>query len=168
MYCVIDFETTGLSPHNCDVIEFAAVRVEDDGTGGLTVGEVLTELCAPKKSFISSKITQITGITPDMVTGCPPFEEHLQNLLGFIGDDTVVAHNIEFDMGFLRRYCGDAGLPVPAKTQCTVKLARRCCAPPYKLEAVAKALGVDSGGYHRALADAVTTARVLIGCLDML
>jgi DNA polymerase III epsilon subunit family exonuclease len=169
MYCVIDFETTGLSPHGSDVIEYAAVRVEDDGEGGLAVSEVFTDLCAPKKAYISQKITQITGITPDMVAGKPPFEEHLQGLLDFIGDDTVVAHNIEFDMGFLRRYCRNAGLPVPVKTSCTIKLARRYCRlPSYKLESVAKAMGVNDGGYHRALADAYTTARVLMELLEML
>jgi DNA polymerase III epsilon subunit family exonuclease len=169
MYCVIDFETTGLSPHGSDVIEYAAVKVEDDGEGGWTIGEVFTDLCAPKKTYISQKITQITGITPDMVEEKPPFEEHLRELLAFIGDDTVVAHNIPFDMGFIRRYCKEAGLPVPAKTSCTLQLSRRYCRlKSHRLEEVAKALGVDGGGYHRALADAVTTAKVLIELFGML
>ena len=169
MYCVIDFETTGLSPYESDIIEYAAVRVEDDGEGDLTIGEVFTDLCSPKKSFISQKITQITGITARMVMGKTPFEEHLRNLLDFIGTDTVVAHNVPFDMGFLRRYCGDAGLPVPSKTLCTVQLSRKLCRlKSYRLEAVAQALGVSGEGYHRALADAVTTARVLMELLTML
>jgi DNA polymerase III epsilon subunit family exonuclease len=168
MYCVIDFETTGLSPHGSDIIEYAAVRVEDDGEGGLTIGEVFTDLCAPRQWYISQKITQITGITPDMVAEKPPFEEHLQGLIDFIGSDTVVAHNIPFDMGFLRRYCKDAGLPAPAKTSCTLQIARRYCRlKSHRLEDVAKALGVDDGGYHRALADAVTTAKVLIMLLEL-
>ncbi|MDR0326399.1 MAG: 3'-5' exonuclease [Oscillospiraceae bacterium] len=168
MYCVIDFETTGLSPALSDIIEYAAVRVEDDGAGGLTVREVLTELCVPKRMPISPKITQITGITPDMVEGLPPFEQHLQKFLDFIGDDTIVAHNIPFDMGFLRRYCGDAGLPAPSKTLCTLVLSRRMCRlRSHRLEAVAQALGVDGTGYHRALADAYTTARVLMTLLEM-
>ncbi|MCL2002785.1 MAG: 3'-5' exonuclease [Oscillospiraceae bacterium] len=169
MYCVIDFETTGLSPHGSDIIEYAAVRVENNGGDGLTVGEVLTDLCAPRRSYISPKITQITGITPDMVKGKPPFEEHLRRLLDFIGTDTVVAHNIPFDMGFLTRYCRDAGLPVPPKTSCTLQLSRRYCRlRSHRLEDVARALGVDDGGYHRALADAYTTARVLMALLEML
>ena len=168
MYCVIDFETTGLSPHSCDVIEYAAVRVEDDGAGGLTVGEVFTELCAPKRGYISPRITQITGITPDMAEGLPPFEQHLHNFLAFIGQDTIVAHNIPFDMGFLRRYCGDAGVPPPSQTLCTLALSRRLCRlQSHRLEAVAQALGVEGAGYHRALADAYTTARVLMALLEM-
>ena len=169
MYCVIDFETTGLFPADSDIIEYAAVRVEDDGEGGLAIGEVLTELCAPKQSYISSKITQITGITPDMVAGELPFESRLREFLDFIGSDTVVAHNIPFDMGFLRRYCGDAGLRVPVKTLCTLQLSRRLCRlKSNKLEEVANALGVGCTGYHRALNDAVTTARVLMELLTML
>jgi DNA polymerase-3 subunit alpha (Gram-positive type) len=168
MYCVIDFETTGLSPYESDIIEFAAVRVEDDGAGGLTIGEVFTELCAPKRTYISQKITQITGITPDMVRGLETFEDRLRGFLDFVGTDIVVAHNIPFDMGFLRRYCGDAGLPVPSKTLCTLSLSRRYCRlKSHRLEEVAKALGVDGAGYHRALADAYTTARVLMELLEM-
>ena len=163
MYCVIDFETTGLSPHQSDIIEYAAVRVEDDGAGGLAIGEVFTELCAPKQTYISHIITKITGITPDMTAGELTFEERLREFLDFIGDDTVVAHNIPFDMGFLRRYCKEAGIQPPAKTLCTLQLSRRHCRlKSHKLEEVAKALSVEGSGYHRALADAVTTARVLI------
>jgi DNA polymerase III epsilon subunit-like protein len=167
MYCVIDFETTGLSPHGSDIIEYAAVRVEDDGGGGLTIGEVFTDLCAPANTYISSRITQITGITPAMVKGKQPFEQHLRPFLDFLGTDTIVAHNIPFDMGFLSRYCKDAGLSVPPKTLCTLTLSRRHCRlRSHRLEEVAKALGVDGMGYHRALADAVTTAKVLIELLQ--
>jgi DNA polymerase III epsilon subunit family exonuclease len=168
MYCVIDFETTGLSHQKDDIIEYAAVKVEDDGAGGLTIGESLTELCAPKQTYISARITQINGITPEMVAGELPFEERLREFLDFIGNDTVVAHNIPFDMGFLRRYCGGAGLKPPPKTICTLQLSRRICRlKSHKLESVAKALGVDDTSCHRALEDAKTTARVLMELLTM-
>ena len=157
MYSVIDFETTGLSPYDSDVIEYAVVRV-----GGGRYGEMLESLCAPGRSEITPFITKLTGITPDMVGGLPPFESHLAKMLDFIGDDTVVAHNIPFDMGFLRRYCREAGVPPPRKTLCTMTLSRRLCRglPSHKLVSVAEALGVGAEGYHRALADAVTTARI--------
>jgi DNA polymerase III epsilon subunit family exonuclease len=163
LYAVIDFETTGFSPNKDDIIEFAAVKVTDG-----EIGEVITELCAPKQTYISSRITQITGITPGMVADELPFELRLREFLDFIGNDTVVAHNIPFDMGFLRRYCGGAGLRVPSKTLCTLQLSRRICRlKSHKLEEVAKALGVEGSGYHRALSDAVTTARVLMELLPM-
>jgi DNA polymerase III epsilon subunit-like protein len=60
-------------------------------------------------------------------------------------------------------------LPVPSKTLCTVRLSRKLCRlKSYRLESVAQALGVSGEGYHRALADAVTTARVLMELLPML
>jgi len=168
MYCVIDFETTGLSPYDSDVIEYAAVRVTSDGEGGLVIDEHISELCKPKQTYISSVITRITGITHDMVTDEDVFEERLKEFLDFIGNDTIVAHNIPFDMGFLRRYCGDAGYQTPSKTLCTLQLARRLLRlKSNKLEEVAKALGISGSGYHRALDDATVTAKVLIELLAM-
>jgi DNA polymerase III epsilon subunit family exonuclease len=165
MYCVIDFETTGLSPYESDVIEYAAVHVDDH----MNLGECITSLCGLNTGKeLPPVITKITGIEPHELTDKPPFEEHLQKLLDFIGDRTVVAHNIPFDMGFLRRYCSGAGLPVPSKTLCTIRLAKKCCPPPYKLEAVARSLSIKSDGYHRAEADARTTAKILIELLSML
>jgi DNA polymerase-3 subunit alpha (Gram-positive type) len=169
MYCVIDFETTGLSPQKDDIIEYAAVKIEDDGAGGFAIGEALTELCAPKQTYISSVITRITGITHEMTSGESVFEERLREFLDFIGNDTIVAHNIPFDMGFLRRYCGDARLQTPSKTFCTLQHARKICRlKSHKLEEVAKALGVEISGSHRALDDALTTAKVFIELRSML
>lgn len=168
MYCVIDFETTGLSPYDSDIIEYAAVRVTSDGAEGYVIGENLTSLCAPAKTAVSPTITRITGITPDMVAGFPTFETQLSALMDFIGSDTIVAHNIPFDMGFLRRYCRDADIRLSQKTLCTLVLSRRLCRtlPSHRLEAVARHLGVDGEGYHRALADAMTTAKILIRLLQ--
>jgi DNA polymerase III epsilon subunit-like protein len=168
MYSVIDFETTGLSPYYSEVIEFAAVRVAaDPATGELTAGDTFASLCAPRMTEITPVITRITGITAGMTEGFAPFEGRLAEFLGFLGDSTVVAHNIPFDMGFLRRYCKGAGIEPPNKTLCTLVLSRRLCRslPNHRLETVAAHLGVSGEGYHRALADAVTTAKVLIKLL---
>lgn len=158
-YCVIDFETTGFSPESCDVIEYAAVRVEN---GMIT--ETSTELCRPEYSLITPQITAITGITEPMVAYCETFSERLRDFLRFIGNDTIVAHNIPFDMGFLRRYAREAGIHINNPTFCTLTRARSLFPqlPTKKLEAVARHLGIDGSGYHRALADAVITAKILI------
>ena len=158
-YCVIDFETTGFAPPQSEVIEFAAVRVLD-GEIGLT----LASLCRPNQSYISRKITEITGIRPEMVAGYPTFEECLTSLLDFIGNDTIVCHNVPFDMSFLYHYCRKADLELAAPTLCTLALARRMfpSLPTKRLEAVAGHLGVGGEGYHRALADAMVTAKILI------
>ena len=162
-YCVIDFETTGLSPYECEVIEFAAVRVEN-GELGLN----LASLCNPR-GYISGKITQITGITPLMTIGYPSFEELLPLLLDFIGDDILAAHNLPFDWGFLSQYCARAGREYRPQTLCTLQLARRRIRGlrSYSLSAVSEYLRIPNPSAHRALGDAITTARVLIKLLDM-
>jgi DNA polymerase III epsilon subunit family exonuclease len=163
MYCVIDFETTGLSPHSCDVIEYAAMRI-----GGDREGEFIESLCAPVRSAITPKITEINGIRPGDVAGKAPFGEHLHHFLDFIGDDIIVAHNIPFDMGFLRRYCGDLNIIPPQKTKCTLAMARRMCRlRSYSLKAVAESFSIRAERYHRALDDVRVTAQVLHCLLEM-
>ncbi|MCL2082326.1 MAG: 3'-5' exonuclease [Oscillospiraceae bacterium] len=158
-YCVIDFETTGLAPPQSEVIEFAAVRVQDG-----EIGLNLASLCRPVNSYISRKITEITGITSQMTAGCPSFEESLITLIDFIGSDTIVCHNAPFDMGFLNYYCHKAGLALENQTLCTLALARKLfpALPSRKLAAVAGHLGVKATGFHRAMADAMATAEILI------
>jgi len=158
-YCVIDFETTGFGPPQSEVIEFAAVRVADG-----EIGLSLASLCRPNESCISRKITEITGIRPEMTAGYGTFEEFLPPLLDFIGTDTIVCHNIPFDMSFLYHYCRKAGIELASPTLCTLALARKMfpALPTKRLEAVADHLGVGGEGYHRALADAMTTAKILL------
>lgn len=160
-YCVIDFETTGLSAMDCEVIEFAAVRVED-GELGLN----LASLCNPH-GYISRRITQITGITPHMTADYPPFEELLPLLLDFIGDDILVAHNVPFDWGFLSQYCLRAGRTYKPQTLCTLQLSRRKIRglKSYSLSSVSAHLDIPNPAAHRALGDAMTTAQVLIKLL---
>jgi len=164
-YCVLDFETTGFAPPGSEVIEFAAVRVRDG-----EIGLSMASLCRPNRSYISRKITEITGIRPEMTEGYAPFEDFLPSLIDFIGKDTIVCHNVPFDMGFLDYYCRAAGLALTSPTLCTLALARKMFPflPTKRLEAVAAHLGVGGEGYHRAMADAMTTARVLLKMQTML
>lgn len=162
-YCVIDFETTGLSARECEVIEFAAVRVED-GELGLN----LASLCNPH-GYISHRITQITGITQYMTADYPPFEELLSLLLDFIGDDILVAHNLPFDWGFLSHYCARAGREYRPQTLCTLQLSRRKIRglKSYSLSSVSEHLQIPNPAAHRALGDATTTAQLLVRLLEM-
>ena len=162
-YCVIDFETTGLAPGDSEVIEFAAVRVEY-GEPGLN----LASLCRPNGP-ISAQITAITGITYEMTAGHPSFDELLPMFLDFVGDDTVVAHNIGFDKGFLDAYCRGAGIEFAPRTLCTLALARKYLPklPNHKLGTVAAHLRIKNESAHRALGDAMTTAKVLVKLLEL-
>jgi DNA polymerase III epsilon subunit family exonuclease len=163
-YCVIDFETTGLDPAAGEVIEYAAVQVHDG-----EIGLHLAALCRPE-SPIPYEATRVHGITDRMVRFAEPFSEHLPGLVDFIGSDTVVAHNVPFDMGFLSWYCARAEIECKPRTLCTLQMARRLFPklPSRALTDLARHLGVTGGGAaHRALGDAMVTARVLLKMLAL-
>ncbi len=162
-YCVIDFETTGLTPDTCEVIEFGAVRVID---GELDLQ--LASLCHPH-SYISRRITEITGITLAMTAGHPPFETLLPLLLDFIGDDVLVAHNLPFDYSFLQAYLSRTGRDFSPQTLCTLQLSRKLLKglPNHKLGTVSAFFEIPNPAAHRALGDAQTTAHVLCKLLAL-
>jgi DNA polymerase-3 subunit epsilon len=157
---VLDFETTGLSPRGGDrITEVAALRVR----GGRVTERYVTLVNAGVR--IPSFITQLTGISNDMVATAPPVKRVMRELVAFLEDDIVVAHNAGFDHGFLVAECVRAGLTDREyRTLCTMRLARRL-APglgSYKLSVLADHLGVAySGRAHRAEADAQVAADVL-------
>jgi len=157
---VLDFETTGLSPRGGDrITEVAALRVRD----GRVVDRYVTLVNAGVR--IPSFITGLTGITNAMVAAAPPATRVIRELVEFLADDIVVAHNAGFDHGFLSAEIERSGLTArDYRTLCTMRLARRL-APglgSYKLSAVAEHLGVSyAGPAHRAEADAQVAADVL-------
>ncbi|MCL2748085.1 MAG: 3'-5' exonuclease [Oscillospiraceae bacterium] len=160
-YCVIDFETTGLDPKIDEIVEFAAVRVEDG-----EIGLHIAQLCQPSGP-IPPGATRVHGITDRMVRFAHPFSEYLSTFLDFIGQDTLVGHNLPFDFGFLQAACARAGCSFAPKKLCTLQMARRLYPqlPSRRLSAVAAHLGVKSCGYHRALGDAMATAGILLKML---
>ena len=162
-YCVIDFETTGLDPNRAEVVEFAAVRVDTDAGPGGETGLHIASLCKPL-SPIPPEVTRVHGITDRMVRFADPFSAYLPSMLDFIGEDTLAAHNLPFDSGFLRAYCARAGIRFDPPGLCTLRMSRRLYPhiPSHALSAVAAHLGVKNGTYHRALGDAMTTARILL------
>ncbi len=96
-YTVIDLETTGLNPENELIIEFAAVKVRNG-----KVCDTFQQLCDPGFP-IPPVITDITGISDEMVRFCPNPRSVLPDYLDFIGDDFVVGHNVLFDVRFIAR-----------------------------------------------------------------
>jgi len=157
---VLDFETTGLSPRGGDrITEVAALRVRN----GQVVDRYVTLVNAGVR--IPSFITQLTGISNAMVATAPKVERVIRELVAFLDDDMVVAHNASFDAGFLLAECDRAGFSNRNyRMLCTLRLARRL-APglgSYRLSVLADHLGVTySGRAHRAEADAQVAADVL-------
>lgn len=157
-FCVIDFETNGEWGDAVEVIEFAAVKV---GRGEIQTN--VASLCGASAP-LSRFITNLTGITTEMVLDKPRFEEFLEPLLSYIGDDIVVAHNAPFDLGILLGYCARAGLDYRPRALCTVANSRRLFPdfPDHKLSTLGEIMGLFDGRAHRALADSLATARLLL------
>jgi len=94
-YTVIDIETTGFDPNFDEIIELSAIRVENDQI----VGE-FTTLVKPENE-ISSFITDLTGITAEMLESAPKIESAIKDYIGFIGKSILLGHNVNFDINFI-------------------------------------------------------------------
>lgn len=99
-YCVLDLETTGLSPANCEIIEVGILKIR----GGQLV-EKMEVLIQPSALPLPERITQITHITTEMVESAPVLDEVAPWIWQFIGNDPIVGYNICFDLSFLTRHC---------------------------------------------------------------
>jgi DNA polymerase-3 subunit epsilon len=164
---VLDFETTGMSPDQGDrVTEVAALRVEQ----GVIVDEFVSLINCDV--FISPFISQLTGITQSMIARAPSVEEVFPQLLRFIGDRSVLAHNASFDEKFLKAEAAQLGLKNQHEHMiCSVKLTRRLFPqlPSYALGNLAKQLNLQfQGKAHRAKADAQVTVQLLNRCVQQL
>ena len=161
-YIVFDVETTGLRLWRNDrIIEIGAVAV----IGEDMAEEFHTLIDADKP--ITKAAQKIHGITREMVAGQPKAKDALTAFQRFIGNSTLVAHNADFDIGFLGYEYSRIGQGLRNRHTCTLKLNRKLYPqlPDYRLETVAKhILGVeiDKNRRHRALDDARLTARVWI------
>lgn len=104
------------------------------------------------------------GITPAMVKGEPRFHDRLPEILAFIGDLPVVAHNAAFDLGVIRDACDESGVRWPTLSYaCSLILARQTYSLlSYSLPWVAEAAGCPMDAHHDPEADAVAAARILL------
>jgi DNA polymerase-3 subunit epsilon len=158
-FVALDLETTGARPGTAKITEIGAVRFE-----GLREVAQFNTLVNPMRS-IPPMITQITGITQEMVADAPRIEEVIPELLEFLKGAVVVAHNACFDVGFLNyelrrlkgRQLGEGAFD-------TLPLARALAPglPNYRLGTVAEALDAPVAACHRALADAQAAGHVFI------
>ena len=165
-FVVFDVETTGSSVPPGRMIEIGAYKVRE----GRVVDEFIT-LVNPQTP-IPPFISGLTRITNAMVAEAPLFSEIADDLLSFIGDSVLVAHNSGFDMNFLNHEIGrvypDQRLANPCL--CTVKLSRKLLPDiaNHKLKTVADHYEVDLREHHRAGPDARATAHIFINLLTQL
>jgi DNA polymerase-3 subunit epsilon len=161
-FAVLDVETTGLSPDRGDrVVEIAIIVLDEN----FRVVRMLDSLVHPCRR-IPQHVASIHGISDLAVQEAPTFTQLIPELLDcFSGVTHLVAHNISFDLSFLRSEFSVSGLQIPRILQkiCTMQLARRYrVAHNAKLATVARALRIPTiANAHRAVIDAGVTARVL-------
>jgi DNA polymerase-3 subunit epsilon len=155
---VIDFETTGMSPDMGDrATEVAVVIVEE--------GRIVDRYQSLMNTgaYISGFITELTGITNQMVRNAPPAAQVMSELAQFVARIPLVAHNASFDCRFLDAEWARIGVRRQQKFACSMLLARRLypAAPDHKLGTLVKHLSLpDTARHHRALADAEMTAHL--------
>ena len=159
-FCIIDFETTGLSPANGDrVIEVAALKIVNN-----KIVDQYQSLMNPGFE-ISRRITSITGISNDMLEDAPTNLEVIPSLVNFLSGDSLVAHNASFDSNFLQNELFDSKIKRSYQFTCSMRMARRVFpnAPNHKLGTLLEYRGItQSEVLHRALADVNATYKLWI------
>jgi DNA polymerase-3 subunit epsilon len=157
-YVVVDIETTGSWSAGDRITEIGAVRIRNHAV----IDEWHT-LVNPQRS-IPAKIVQLTGITNEMVRASPVFAEVADRFIAFMGDAIFVAHNVNFDYGFLAHEFGRLERRFRFPKLCTVAGMRRRY-PGHKSYSLGRLCAIYEIGledHHRALCDARATAQLLI------
>ena len=158
-FCVLDIETTGLSPKQDSIIEIAVIRSEREA--GVARERVLNELVRPSGN-IPKRIRELTGIKNETVADADTIDQVLSRVAAFVGDSPIVAHNAHFDRRFLEHNARLMGMTFSGNEWvCTMRMAQRVpVGGPYKLGALAERLNVPDQGSHRALDDCRATIGV--------
>ncbi len=154
VFVVFDIETTGFSPIHNRIIEIGAVKIENGEMTGKFSTFVNPDVPIP------FEIEKLTGINDEMVIGAPMIEQVLPQFMEFCQGAVLVAHNANFDMGFIMDFTyvdtvGIARLLLPHQAKHT-------------LDAVAKTLGISLENHHRAVDDAQATAEIFVKFIPML
>ncbi len=157
-FVVFDLETTGIGARSNQIIEIGAVKVENQ-----TITERFSTFVNPRRP-IPYHIEQLTGINDSMVAQASGIEEVLPQFLDFCDGCVMVAHNADFDMGFICQKAKELGLDADFTVIDTVAMSRAMLPQlrRYKLDRVAKELGVSLENHHRAVDDAAATAEIFL------
>jgi DNA polymerase III subunit epsilon len=156
MYAIIDIETTGGSPVTEKITEIA-ILVHD----GTKIIREFSTLVNPEKD-IPHYITNLTGITNEMVADAPKFYEIAKNIVEITEDCIFVAHNVNFDYHFIRSEYKRLGYEYSRNKLCTVQLSRKLIPgfPSYSLGNICNKLNIKIEDRHRALGDAFATVKL--------
>ncbi|MCI9092494.1 MAG: 3'-5' exonuclease [Coprobacillus sp.] len=159
-YCVLDIETTGLSWQDDAIIEIGILKIRNN-----KIVERYSQLIQPHIR-ISAFITQLTGITNEMVRNMPSIDEIKEDVLHFIGNDIIIGHNTSFDLNFIANH-----FEIDLKNQYmdTVQFSRLVYPQlkHHRLSDMVEYLHL-SNNEHRALADCISTYELYENCKNEL
>lgn len=163
-FICFDLETTGLSASRDKITEIGAVKVVN---GEIT--DTFSTFANPEMP-IPKKITELTGITDEMVKDAPSQSDAVKAFLEFAGDNVLVAHNAPFDTGFIRKACENMGVDYNYTSIDTVAIARAILPDikNVKLNTIAKYLRLGDFNHHRATDDAQMLAQIFINLCNRL
>lgn len=156
-YSIIDIETTGLDTTYDFILEISAIKVKNN--------KIVDSFSSFVKCFIyvPEFITELTGITTKMVENAPLLKDVLEKFLDFIGQDTLVGHNINFDINFLYDNCiNELNKPLTNNFVDTLRLSRRvnCDLKHHRLIDLLELYEIDASNQHRALNDCKYTFEI--------
>lgn len=161
---VFDIETTGLSVQNCKITEIGAVKVQN--------GQVLDTFntFVNPGMHIPENITELTGITDEMVADAPSVDEALRAFFAFTEDRLLIAHNAGFDTSFIRRAAEECGLPFENSYLDTVSMSRYVNPElkRHRLDTLAEYFDLGDFNHHRASDDAEMLAYIFFKMIDKL
>ncbi len=155
IFCIVDIETTGNTPKDCNIIEIGAIKYQN--------GKILDRF----ESYVFStnippKITEITGICDDDTINAPHIKQVLEKFKIFLQDSVFMAHNVLFDFNFINEKLSQNGFPVMKNRKlCTLNLARKTIkAQKYGLGYLNEFLDIHHPIRHRAYADCIIALKV--------
>jgi DNA polymerase-3 subunit epsilon len=154
MYAIVDIETTG-GHANANGITEVAICIHD----GKKVTQRYSTLVNPNRD-IPIYIQALTGISNEMVSDAPRFEDVAADIYHLLHGKIFVAHNVNFDFSFIRYHLAAAGYDLQCNKLCTVRLGRKILPgmPSYSLGKLCRHLGIENESRHRAAGDAEATA----------
>lgn len=148
-YCVLDTETTGRSSYYDEIIEIGILKIRNN-----EIVDRYSQLIKPEYN-INPFITNLTGITNEMVKDMPSIDSVMNDVLSFIGDDVIIGHNTSFDIRFL-----NAGFNIELDNQYmdTLQFARKLFPEleQHRLIDLTAYLGLSNSA-HRSIADCIST-----------
>jgi DNA polymerase-3 subunit epsilon len=163
-FCIVDIESNGSKPDKHQIIEIGAVKVCNRAI--VDTFESLVNC-----NHISKHITEITGITEEDTADAPSLERVMHDFREFLGTDIFVAHDVKFDYSFISSMMERIGLePLMNRALCTIDLAERTISSyRYGLSYLNEQLELyKEATHHRALSDAITTAKLFKRTLNYL